>query len=61
VRVPSSPLASKMSEVADSAPAFLTVIDEMIRVADLTIIPTKASMLDIMGMADMVTLANEAG
>jgi chromosome partitioning protein len=46
--------------IMDSPPAFLTVIDEMIRVADLTIIPSKASMLDIMGMADMLTLANQA-
>jgi chromosome partitioning protein len=46
--------------IMDSPPAFLTVIDEMIRVADFTVIPTKASMLDIMGMGDMLTLANEA-
>jgi chromosome partitioning protein len=43
--------------IMDSPPAFLTVID----VADFTVIPTKASMLDIMGMGDMLTLANEAG
>jgi chromosome partitioning protein len=47
--------------IMDSPPAFLTVIDEMIRAADFTVIPTKASMLDIMGMGDMLTLANEAG
>ncbi len=47
--------------IMDSPPAFLTVIDEMIRAADFTVIPTKVSMLDIMGMGDMLTLANEAG
>src|SRR6476646_11271174 len=46
--------------IMDSPPAFLTVIDEMIHAADFTVIPTKVSMLDIMGMADMLTLANEA-
>jgi chromosome partitioning protein len=46
--------------IMDSPPAFLTVIDEMIRATDFTVIPTKASMLDIMGMGDMLTLANEA-
>jgi len=47
--------------IMDSPPAFLTVIDEMIRAADFTVIPSKASLLDIMGMGDMLTLANEAG
>ena len=30
----------------------------MIRVADFTVIPTKASMLDIMGMGDMIAPEN---
>lgn len=47
--------------IMDGPPAFLTVIQEMIEVADLALIPVKASAVDLLATQDAVALAREAG
>jgi chromosome partitioning protein len=46
--------------IIDGPPAFLTVVDEMIQVADFTLIPCKPSMLDILAMQDVISFARDA-
>ncbi len=45
----------------DGPPAFLTLVKEMVEVADFAIIPIKASTLDILATQDAVVLAQQAG
>jgi chromosome partitioning protein len=45
----------------DGPPAFLTLVQEMVQVADFAIIPVKASTLDILATQDAVVLAQESG
>lgn len=43
----------------DGPPAFLTVVEESIQAADVTVIPVKPSMLDLSATQDAVALARE--
>lgn len=45
----------------DGPPAFLSVVEEAIAAADLTVIPIKPSALDMLATQDAVTLARQAG
>ena len=45
----------------DGPPAFLTVVEEMIRAADFVLIPVKPSMLDLLASEDALSLARQAG
>ena len=44
----------------DGPPAFLTLLQEMIEAADFTLIPVKASMVDLLATQDAVSLARDA-
>ena len=44
----------------DSPPAFLVTVQEIIQAADFSLIPIKASMLDLLATQDAVVLAREA-
>ena len=45
----------------DGPPAFVSVIEEMVKVADFVLIPTKATVTDLFASEDAVALAKEAG
>lgn len=47
--------------ILDGPPAFITLVDEMVKACDLALIPMKPSMLDLPATVDAIVLAHEAG
>lgn len=45
----------------DGPPAFLTIVEAMIKAADFTLIPVRAAVVDLLASEDAVVLARDAG